>query len=80
MKMWYNKQELPTNKKEIEMARTTGTLRNAGKPFTDKAVNFLINKAGNQPAASIARQLGRTEKSIRRKAEKLGVSLAVVNG
>jgi len=62
------------------MTQTTGTLRNAGKPFTDKAVNFLLNKAGVQPASSIARQLGRTEKSIRRKAEKLGISLAVTNG
>ena len=62
------------------MAKTTGTLRNAGKPFTDRAVNFLIEKAGVQTAGSIARQLGRTEKSIRRKAEKLGVSLAVNNG
>lgn len=62
------------------MAKTTGTLRNAGKPFTDRAVNFLIERAGVQTAGSIARQLGRTEKSIRRKAEKLGVSLAVNNG
>ena len=62
------------------MANTTRTTRNAGKPFTDKAVNFLITRAGVQTASSIARQLGRTEKSIRRKAKKLGLSLAVNNG
>lgn len=59
---------------------TTTTLRNAGKPFSVKAVNFLVSKAGKQPAGSIARQLGRTEKAIRRKAEKLGISLSVTNG
>lgn len=58
------------------MARTT--TRNAGKPFSDKAVNFLITRAGTQTAASIARQLGRTTKAVRRKAEKLGLSLRVV--
>jgi hypothetical protein len=55
-------------------------LRNAGKPFSTKAVGFLVSKAGKQPATSIARQLGRTEKAVRRKAEKLGISLAVVLG
>lgn len=49
--------------------------RNAGKPFTERAVNFLTTRAGKQSASSIARQLGRTEKSVRRKAEKLGLSL-----
>lgn len=57
------------------MAKTT--YRNAGKPFTEKAVSFLMKNAGKRPAVSIANQLGRTEKSIRRKAEKLGVSLSV---
>ena len=53
------------------------TLRNAGKPFTEKAVAFLLKNAGKRSAKSIAGQLGRTEKAIRRKAEKLGLSLAV---
>lgn len=57
---------------------TNTTTRNAGKPFTDKAVNFLMKRAGKQSASSIARQLGRTEKSVRRKAEKLGLSLRLV--
>ena len=55
----------------------TTVLRNAGKPFTDKAVTFLVKNAGRRSASSIASQLGRTEKSVRRKAEKLGLSLAV---
>lgn len=56
------------------MATTT---RNAGKPFSDKAVAFLVNNAGNMSAKSIAGRLGRTTKAVRRKAEKLGVSLAI---
>jgi len=57
------------------MAKTT--VRNAGKPFSEKAVSFLLKNAGKRSAVSIANQLGRTEKSIRRKAEKLNLSLAV---
>lgn len=57
------------------MAQTT--TRNAGKPFSEKAVSFLVKNAGKRKASSIASQLGRTEKSVRRKAEKLGLSLAV---
>lgn len=52
-------------------------LQNAGKPFSEKATNFLVSRAGEMPARSIARILGRTEKAIRRKAEKLGLSLAL---
>lgn len=50
--------------------------RSAGKPFSDKAVSYLVKNAGVLSAKSIAGRLGRTEKSIRRKAEKLGLSLA----
>lgn len=50
-------------------------VRNAGKPFSDKALTFLINNAGVMKASSIAGRLGRTTKAIRRKAEKLGLSL-----
>ena len=56
---------------------TTTVLRNAGKPFSDKAVNFLVNNAGVLSASSIAGRLGRTVKGIRRKAEKLGISLSL---
>ncbi|MDX1472487.1 MAG: hypothetical protein R3213_13395 [Flavobacteriaceae bacterium] len=60
------------------MARTvTTTPRNAGKPFSDRAVGFLVSNAGVISAKSIAGRLGRTEKSIRRKAEKLNLSLAL---
>lgn len=52
-------------------------LHSAGKPFSDKATNFLVSKAGQMSAKSISRILGRTEKAVRRKAEKLGVSLAL---
>lgn len=51
--------------------------RNAGKPFSEKAESFLVESAGALPAKSIAGKLGRTVKAVRRKAEKLGVSLAV---
>jgi len=57
------------------MANTT--TRNAGKPFSEKAVSFLVKNAGKRSASSIAGQLGRTEKAVRRKAEKLNLSLAV---
>lgn len=56
---------------------TSTQIRNAGKPFSPRAVEFLLKKAGKMRARSIANVLGRTEKSVRRKAEKLGVSLAV---
>lgn len=52
-------------------------IRNAGKPFSDKAVGYLVDKAGRMSARSIANVLGRTEKSVRRKAEKLGLSLSL---
>jgi len=51
--------------------------RNSGKPFTFRAVNFLYGNAGFMTAKSIANVLGRTEKAVQRKAEKLGLSLAV---
>jgi len=52
-------------------------LRNAGKPFSLKAESYLAKNAGSMAAGSIANVLGRTEKAIRRKAEKLGLSLAL---
>lgn len=51
--------------------------RNAGKSFSSKATAFLVRNAGVMSAKSIAGVLGRTEKAVRRKAEKLGISLAV---
>ena len=56
---------------------TSGSTRNAGKVFSDRAVNFLIGNAGSLSARAIAGILGRTTKSVRRKAEKLGLSLSV---
>jgi len=53
------------------------TPRNAGKLFTTKAVDFIYDNAGYKTANQIASRLGRTTKSIRRKAENLGLSLAV---
>ena len=63
------------------MSKTTTTTstntRSAGKAFSLTAVNFLVTKAGTMSAKSIAGRLGRTVKSVRRKAEKLGVKLAL---
>jgi len=56
---------------------TTKTPRNAGKSFSVKATAFLENNAGYLTTKQIASRLGRTSKSIQRKASKLGVSLAV---
>jgi len=61
------------------MSKTT-TVTNtssAGKAFSVQATNFLIMNAGSRSARSIAAQLRRTVKSVRRKAEKLGLSLAL---
>jgi predicted transcriptional regulator len=41
-------------------------------------MNTLLALLGNTTVSKIASRLGRTEKAIRRKAEKLGVSVAVV--
>ena len=56
---------------------TVITPRNAGKPFSEKATSFLLDNAGSLSATSIAGRLGRTVKAVRRKAEKLGLSLSV---
>ena len=74
--MWYIS-VTPTTTKGSNMSNLINK-RNAGKPFTFKATNFLVKKAGKMPAHSIANVLGRTEKAVRRKAEKLGLSLAVI--
>jgi len=57
---------------------TTSVVRNSGKVFTDKATSFLVKNAGVMPTTKIASRLGRTTKAIRRKAEKLGLSLRVI--
>jgi len=51
-------------------------VRNAGKSFSSTAVSFIVNNAGFLTTVQIARRLGRTPKSISRKADRLGVSLA----
>lgn len=47
------------------------------KRFTESSIIYIINMAGKMSARSIANVLHRSEKSIRRKAEKLGISLKV---
>ena len=51
--------------------------RNAGKLFTTTAVDFMYTNAGTLSATTIAKRLGRTVKSVRRKAEKLNLSLSL---
>jgi len=58
---------------------TSASTRNAGKAFSNRAVNFLVSNAGSMSAKSIAGRLGRTTKAVRRKAEKLGLSLSTSN-
>jgi len=53
------------------------TVRNAGKSFTTAAVKFIVTNAGDLTTRQIASRLGRTPKSISRKADRLGISLAV---
>jgi hypothetical protein len=48
-----------------------------GKKFTNGSVNYLVKNAGKMPAKSIASVLHRTTKSVRRKAERLGLRLKV---
>ena len=52
-------------------------LTNQGKPYTSKTVSFLITHAGSTSVTTIAKKLGRSVKGVRRKAEKLGLSLRV---
>ena len=54
-----------------------GTSTKTRKPFTAGSVNFIVSNAGKLSAKSIANVIHRTEKSVRRKAEKLGLSLKV---
>lgn len=53
------------------------TPRNAGKVFTVNEISALFVLLGTTSVTKIAKSLGRTEKAIRRKAEKLGLSVAV---
>lgn len=45
--------------------------------FTKGSVEFIVMNAGKITAKDIADKLERSEKSIRRKAEKIGISLRV---
>ena len=58
-------------------AFTNGVATRVGKKFSRGSVDFLVSKAGKMSARSIAQVLHRTELSVRRKAQKLGVSLKV---
>ena len=57
---------------------TIYTLTMAGKPFSTAAIGFLLKNAGVLTTLQISRRLKRTPKAISRKAEKLGLSLAVI--
>ena len=61
------------------MSTVSASTRNAGKAFSERAVLFLVRNSGRMSARAIAGRLGRTVKSVRRKAEKLGLSLSVNN-
>ena len=52
-------------------------ITNQGKPYTAKTVSFLVASAGVTSVITIAKKLGRSVKGVRRKAEKLGLSLRV---
>jgi len=56
-----------------------GKLVTRGTVFSTNSVRFLEKNAGKMSARSIAAVLHRTEKSVRRKAEKLGLSLRLSN-
>lgn len=61
----------------MSTTNSSGLTRNAGKVFSNRATLFLIRNAGTMSAKSIAGRLGRTVKAVRRKAEKLGISLSL---
>ena len=52
-------------------------LKNWGKPWSQKATEFLVNNAGKMSAQAIANRLGRTRKSVYSKSERVGVNLSV---
>jgi hypothetical protein len=54
-----------------------GTSTRLGKKFTEGAVKFMRRNAGRMTATKMASVLHRTTKSVRRKAERLGLSLKV---
>jgi hypothetical protein len=56
---------------------TNGVATRTGKRFTTGSVQFLRSRAGTMTASKIARVLHRTTKSVRRKAERLGLRLKV---
>ena len=61
------------------MKSNNGNFENAqtGKRFTNGTIDFIISNAGKLHVKSMANILHRTEKSIRRFAEKMGLSLRV---
>ena len=54
-----------------------GTNTRKGKAFTSGTVSFIVTNAGKMTVKNMAKVLHRTEKSIRRKAERLGIKLKV---
>lgn len=61
----------------VQVKPTKVVTRSYGKPFSLRAVRFLLNNAGTMSTTGIANRLGRTVKSIRNKASRLGVSLTL---
>lgn len=56
-----------------------GRVTTSGKPLTPGSINYIMGNAGLMSAFNIARVLHRTEKSVRRFAEKQGISLKVLS-
>jgi hypothetical protein len=52
-------------------------LTTKGKPFTPGTINYIFGMAGTMTATNIGRVLHRSEKSIRRFAEKNDINLKV---
>ena len=50
---------------------------NVNKVYSAFAISYIIENAGVKSAGNIAKKLKRTVKGVRRKAEKLGISLRV---
>lgn len=61
------------------VTKTNGTATRDRKKFTQGSVEFIRKNAGRMTAEKIASVLHRTVKSVRRKAEKMGLKLRVVD-
>lgn len=55
--------------------KLNGIATKEGKKFTQGSINYIMSVSGIMSAKAIANVLHRSEKSVRRKAEKLKLSL-----